>query len=82
MATAILTHPAPTSNLAAVCIAYLHQQGVSVSLELVEVMRAELAQIERLTGTNEFEDCELRYALMIAQGEPVGYADVPNALLP
>ena len=53
-----------------------------MSLELVEVMRAELAQIERLTGTNEFEDCELRYALMIAQGEPVGYADVPNALLP
>ncbi len=75
MATAILTEHTPTIN-----------SDVVARLEHIEVQlrtfAAELAQIARLTGSDEFTESELEYARKIASGEEVGFDDLPASLWP
>ncbi len=82
MAVAILTQPAPTINLSAVALEFLNGIDVAADMYLIERMCCELAQIERLTGGDEFSDSELRYAYLIGIGEEIGFADMPTSLLP
>ena len=81
MATTIVQHE-PTVDLSAVALEFLASIDVAADMYLVERMCCELAQIERLTGDDEFSDSELRYAYLVATGEEIGFDDVPASLLP
>ena len=81
MATIIVQHE-PTVDLSAVALEYLDGIDVAADMYLIERMCCELAQIERLTGDDEFSDSELRYAYLVATGADIGYDDMPASLLP
>lgn len=79
----IVTQPAPSVDLSEIVLTYLQaQQDAAPSMAFIEAMCSELAQIERLTGDDEFSDSELRYAYLVAADEPVGFDDIPASLLP
>jgi hypothetical protein len=81
MSTAILAQPAV--DLSELVLTYLQRTNeAAITMPFVEAMCSELAQIERITGDDEFDDCELRYAYKIAADEPVGFDDLPAALWP
>ncbi len=82
MATTIVREPAQSVDLSAVALEFLNGIDVAADMYLIERMCCELAQIERLTGDDEFSDSELRYAYLIGIGEEIGFADMPASLLP
>ncbi len=83
MTTAIVHPPALSVDLSAIVVTYLHaQQEAAPSMAFIEAMAVELAQLERITGDSEFDQCELRYAYLIAADEPVGFDDLPPCLWP
>ncbi len=81
MATPIVTQPAPSVDLSANVLSYLHaQQEAAPSMAFIEAMCSELAQLERITGDSEFDQRDLRYAYLIAAVEPVSFSDLPPCL--
>ncbi len=80
--TATIVQHNPTVDLSAVALEYLADIDEMPTMYLVERMCCELAQIERLTGDDEFSDSELRYAYLIGIGADIGFADMPASLLP
>jgi hypothetical protein len=82
MATIIVRQSAQSVDLSAVALGFLDGIDVAADMYLTERMCCELAQIERLTGDDEFSDSELRYAYLISIGADIGFADMPASLLP
>jgi hypothetical protein len=80
--TATIVQHEPTVDLSAVALEFLNGIDVAADMYLVERLCCELAQIERLTGDDEFSDSELRYAYLISIGEDIGFDDMPASLLP
>ena len=79
-----IVHPsAPSIDLSAIVLSYLHaQQEAAPSMAFIEAMCSELAQLERITGDSEFNERDLRYAYLIAADEPVSFDDLPPCLWP
>ncbi len=75
MAHTIVVEHTPTIN-----------SDVVARLEHIEVqlrtVAAELAQIARLTGSDEFTESELEFARKVAAGEEVGFDDLLASLYP
>ncbi len=83
MTTAIVHPSAPSVDLSAIVLTYLHaQQEAAPSMAFIEAMCSELAQLERISGDNEFDQRELRYAYLLAADALVGFDDLPACMWP
>ncbi len=80
MATAILTQPTPTINLSAIALGYVESIDATANMYLIERMCCELDAMIELTGDDELDTTQVRYAYLMAAGEDVGFSDLPACL--